>query len=160
MRVICSPSGGWAATTRRTRRAGWDHCVVGDEYIPPVGWRPWAKRRCIVDRAAQHGLSARLSWPTGHRGQIRRHAAAKLVTELVPMARHGLLQARVAAAEADGLLEVISARAASGQTGAVWQRATLAAAKRRHDPQRALAVMLDRHIQCADTGMPVHDCHR
>jgi gamma-glutamyl:cysteine ligase YbdK (ATP-grasp superfamily) len=107
-------------------------------------------------RAAQHGLSARLSWPAGHRDQTRTLAAAKLVAELVPAARHGLLQAGVAAAEADGLLEVISARAASGQTGAVWQRATLAAAKRRHDPERALAVMLNRYLQCAETGLPVH----
>jgi gamma-glutamyl:cysteine ligase YbdK (ATP-grasp superfamily) len=107
-------------------------------------------------RAAQHGLSARLSWPAEHRGQIRRLAAARLVVELVPAARQGLLQAGVAAAEADGLLEIISARAASGQTGAVWQRATLAAAKRRHDPERALAVMLNRYLQWAETGLPVH----
>jgi gamma-glutamyl:cysteine ligase YbdK (ATP-grasp superfamily) len=107
-------------------------------------------------RAAQQGLSAQLSWPAGHRDQIRTLAAAKLVAELVPAARQGLLQAGVAEAEADGLLEVISARAASGQTGAVWQRATLAAAKRRHDRERALAVMLDRYLQCADTGLPVH----
>ena len=107
-------------------------------------------------RAAQHGLSARLSWPAGHRDQIRTLAAAKLVADLVPAARCGLLQVGVTAAEADGLLEVISARAASGQTGAVWQRATLAAARRRHDPERALAIMLDRYLQCADTGLPVH----
>ena len=107
-------------------------------------------------RAAQQGLSAQLSWPTGHRDQIRTLTAAKLVTELVPAARQGLLQAGVAAAEADALLEIISARAASGQTGAVWQRATLADARRRHDRERALAVMLDRYLQYADTGLPVH----
>jgi gamma-glutamyl:cysteine ligase YbdK (ATP-grasp superfamily) len=107
-------------------------------------------------RAAQHGLSARLSWPAGHRDQMRTVAAAKLVPELVPAARHGLLQAGVAAAEADALLAVISARAASGQTGAVWQRATLAAARRRHDPERALAVMLNHYLQYAETGLPVH----
>jgi gamma-glutamyl:cysteine ligase YbdK (ATP-grasp superfamily) len=107
-------------------------------------------------RAAQQGLSARLSWPAEHRDQLRTRAAAKLVAELVPAARQGLLQAGVTAAEADGLLEVITARVASGQTGAVWQRATLAAASRHHDPQRALAIMLDRYLQCADTGLPVH----
>jgi hypothetical protein len=107
-------------------------------------------------RAAQQGLSARLSWPAGHRDQMRTVAAAKLVAELVPAARHGLLQAGVTAAEADGLLALISARAASGQTGAVWQRATLAAARRHHDPERALAVMLDRYLQYAETGLPVH----
>ena len=107
-------------------------------------------------RAAQHGLSAELSWPAGRRDQMLTLPAAKLVAELVPAARQGLLQAGVAAAEADPLLEVITARAASGQTGATWQRATLAAAERRHDRERALAVMLDRYLQCADTGLPVH----
>jgi gamma-glutamyl:cysteine ligase YbdK (ATP-grasp superfamily) len=107
-------------------------------------------------RAAQHGLSAQLSWPAGHRDQTRTLPAAKLVAELVPAARKGLLQAGVAAAEADPLLAVITARAASGQTGAAWQRATLAAAERRHDRERALAITLDRYLQCADTGLPVH----
>jgi hypothetical protein len=107
-------------------------------------------------RAAQHGLSARLSWPAGHRDQTRTLAAAKLVTELVPAARQGLLDAGVAAAGTDGLLDVIAARTATGQTGAVWQRATLAAARRHHDPERALAIMLDHYLQCAETGLPVH----
>ena len=107
-------------------------------------------------RAARQGLSAQLSWPAGHRDQTRTLPAAKLVAELVPAARQGLLQAGVAAAEADGLLAVISARAASGQTGAAWQRATLAAAEQRHDRDRALAVMFDRYLRCADTGLPVH----
>jgi hypothetical protein len=87
---------------------------------------------------------------------MRTLPAAKLVAELVPAARQGLLQVGVAAAEADGLLEIISARRASGQTGAAWQRATLAAAERHHDRQRALAIMFDRYLQCADTGLPVH----
>jgi gamma-glutamyl:cysteine ligase YbdK (ATP-grasp superfamily) len=107
-------------------------------------------------RAAQYGLSAQLSWPSGHRDQIRTLPAAELVAELVPAARQGLVQAGVATAEADSLLEVISARAASGQTGAAWQRATLAAAERGHDRERALAVMLERYLQCADSGLPVH----
>jgi gamma-glutamyl:cysteine ligase YbdK (ATP-grasp superfamily) len=107
-------------------------------------------------RAAQHGLSAQLSWPAGPRDQMRTVPAAKLIAELVPAARQGLLEAGVAADEANGLLNVISARAASGQTGAAWQRATLAAAERHHDRQRALAIMLDRYLQCAATGLPVH----
>jgi hypothetical protein len=107
-------------------------------------------------RAAQQGLSARLTWPTGHPDQIRTLTAAKLVAELVPAARQGLVEAGVAAEEADGLLNVISARAATGQTGAAWQRATLAAASRCHDREQALAVMLDHYLQYAETGLPVH----
>ncbi len=107
-------------------------------------------------RAAQQGLSAQLSWPTGHRDQIRTLTAAKLVPELVPAARQGLVEAGVLPAEADGLLEVITARAAAGQTGAAWQRDTLATAERHHDRERALAIMLDRYLQHAESGLPVH----
>ena len=107
-------------------------------------------------RAAQHGLSAQLTWPAGQRDQTRTVAAARLVAEVVPAARQGLVEAGVAAEEADGLLDVISARAAIGQTGAVWQRATLAAAEQRHDRERALAVMLSRYLRYSGTGLPVH----
>jgi gamma-glutamyl:cysteine ligase YbdK (ATP-grasp superfamily) len=106
-------------------------------------------------RAAQHGLSAQLTWPAG-RDRTRTVAAGKLVAEVVPAARQGLVEAGVAAEEADGLLEVISARVATGQTGAVWQRAILAAAEQRHDRERALAVMLDRYLRYSGTGLPVH----
>ena len=81
-------------------------------------------------RAAQYGLAAELSWPTGRGHQVRTLPAADLVTELLLAARQGLVGAGVATAEADRLLEVIGARAANGQTGAVWQRAALAAAGR------------------------------
>jgi len=107
-------------------------------------------------RAAQHGLSAQLTWPTGQRDRTRTVAAGRLIAEVVPAARQGLVAAGVAAEEADGLLEVISARVATGQTGAVWQRTTLAAAEQRHDRERALAVMLDRYLRYSRTGLPVH----
>jgi hypothetical protein len=106
-------------------------------------------------RAAQHGLAAELSWPSGpHR--FRTVPAAALVAELLPAARQGLADAGVAAAEADRLLGVIGARVATGQTGAAWQRAALAAAERGRSRQQALAMMLDRYLACAATGQPVH----
>ena len=107
-------------------------------------------------RAAQYGLAAHLSWPTWHKDQMRTLSAAKLVAESLPPAREGLLQAGVAETDADALLAVISGRVASGQTGAMWQRAALAAAEQRLDRDRALCAMLDRYVACADTGLPVH----
>ena len=44
-------------------------------------------------RAAQHGLSAQLTWPTGHRDQTGTVAAGRLVAELVHAAR---LRSRIA----------------------------------------------------------------
>ncbi|HYB48111.1 MAG TPA: glutamate--cysteine ligase [Streptosporangiaceae bacterium] len=118
-------------------------------------------------RAAQYGLAAELSWPLGplpargvRRGrahlQVRALPAADLVAELIPAARQGLLQAGVAGAEADRLLGVIAARLATGQTGAAWQRAALAAAAVGRTREQALAVMLDQYLACAATGQPVH----
>ncbi len=107
-------------------------------------------------RAAQHGLAAELSWPSGPGARVRTVSAADLVAGLLPAARHGLLSAGVAAAEADRLLGVIGERAATGQTGAAWQRAALAAAGHRHSRDEALAVMLGQYLSCAATGQPVH----
>jgi gamma-glutamyl:cysteine ligase YbdK (ATP-grasp superfamily) len=107
-------------------------------------------------RAAQHGLAAPLSWPTWRQDETRTTAARELVPELVPAARQGLLGAGVAAAEADSMLDVIAERAASGQTGAAWQRAALAAAETELDRDRALAAMLSRYLACSATGQPVH----
>jgi gamma-glutamyl:cysteine ligase YbdK (ATP-grasp superfamily) len=107
-------------------------------------------------RAAQHGLAAELSWPADGRDRIRTVRAARLVGELIPAARHGLLTAGVAVREADSLLDVISRRTQTGQTGAVWQRATLAKLERDRNRQEALGMMFERYLVNADTAEPVH----
>ena len=107
-------------------------------------------------RAAQYGLAAGLSWPADRADQVRTLCAADLVTELLPAARQGLVGAGVAAAEADRLLGVIGARVATRQTGAAWQRVTLATSERGRSREQALAVMLDRYLSYAATGQPVH----
>jgi len=107
-------------------------------------------------RAAQHGLAAELSWPAGHGGRLRTLPATELVPELLPAARQGLVRAGVAAAEADRLLGVIAARVATGQTGAVWQRRTLAALEPRLGREPALAATLQRYLEYAACDEPVH----
>jgi hypothetical protein len=107
-------------------------------------------------RAAQHGLSAQLTWPAWRPDQTRTVAASDLVAESLPHARQGLLRAGVAAAEADRLLEIIAARVSSGQTGAVWQRGALAAAMAGPSPEEGPAVMLSRYLDHAATRQPVH----
>jgi hypothetical protein len=107
-------------------------------------------------RAAQQGLSAPLTWLTERADQARMVVASDLVAESLPAARQGLIEAGVAAADADRLLEIIGARASSGQTGAVWQRAALAAALAGPQPEDAFTAMLERYLDCAATGEPVH----
>jgi hypothetical protein len=107
-------------------------------------------------RAAQHGLAAELTWPLALDSRRWTLPAAKLVPRLLPAAREGLVAAGVAPAEADALLAVVGARVASGQTGAAWQRRTLAALEPRLGRQRALAAMLERYLEHAATDQPVH----
>jgi hypothetical protein len=107
-------------------------------------------------RAAQYGLAAVLSWPFRDNRHMPTVTAGQLVPELLPPARDGLVRAGVAAAQADRLLGVISARVATGQTGAVWQRRTLAAAGQRLAREPAVAAMFERYLQCAITEQPVH----
>jgi hypothetical protein len=107
-------------------------------------------------RAAQHGLAAELCWPMRDHGRLMTLPAAELVPHLLPCAHAGLVEAGVAAAEADHLLGVIAGRAATGQTGAVWQRRTLAALQPRLGREGAPAAMLQRYLEHAATGQPVH----
>ena len=107
-------------------------------------------------RAGQLGLGAELAWPLGPGGQVRAVPAAELIHRLLPVARQGLEDAGVATQEVDWLLAVIEARAACGQTGAVWQRRTLAALEPRLGRERGLAAMLERYLEHQRTGDPVH----
>lgn len=116
---------------------------------------PFERADASFHRAAAAGLAADLNWPAGG-DRYRTLSAATLVPELIPAAREGLVKADVAAQEADELLDVISERAKSGQTGAAWQRATLAAAMEHSDADGAFAYLLSRYLECAAAGRPVH----
>jgi hypothetical protein len=107
-------------------------------------------------RAAQLGLQAELGWPSGPGGRVRTVPAVALVERLLPAARQGLSDAGVAPEEADQLLGVIGARAACGQTGAVWQRRALAALEPRLGRARGLLAMLQRYLELQGTDEPIH----
>ena len=59
----------------------------------------------------------------------------------------------------DGLLRAVrslSFRVEAGQTGAVWQRRTLAALEEKADRDQALSELLERYLELQATGEPVH----
>jgi gamma-glutamyl:cysteine ligase YbdK (ATP-grasp superfamily) len=116
---------------------------------------PFARANANFYQAARLGLAAELEWPAGP-DQPRRVGAAELVRRLVPQARQGLEQAGVDGDEAGRLLGVVDERAASGQTGAVWQRRTLAELEPRLGRERAIATMLERYLALSHSDRPVH----
>ena len=115
---------------------------------------PFEVAECNFYRAAQHGLAAELLWPRG-KGLLA-IGARKLVHELLPVARRGLLHAEIDAGECERLLEIIERRATTGQTGAQWQRSRLAALEDKLGRKEALVRMLGEYLDHSDLGAPVH----
>jgi hypothetical protein len=126
-----------------------------------VGWLlpafPFEYAHRNFYRAAQHGLDATLLWPAREAPSPRPVRAAALVAELLPRAHAGLVAAGVDAGEAERLLAIVAARAASGRTGARWQRRALARLERGRGRDEALAALVARYLAEAASGRPVHE---
>jgi hypothetical protein len=97
--------------------------------------------------AARDGLGARLAWLDGRKAG----AADLLETEILPLAREGLLQYRVDPEDVDRYLGLAAARVRTGQNGTAWQRAFIAA--RGRDFSRLTAAYLEHQ----ESGRPVHE---
>lgn len=95
--------------------------------------------------AARDGLDARLFWPGV--GEIE--AGRLLQTRLIPAARDGL--ADLGVPDTRGYMDLLLARVRSGQTGARWQRAALAA--RGGDLHALMAAYCERQR----SGAPAHE---
>jgi CBS domain-containing protein len=103
-------------------------------------------------RAARHGLDAQFQWIDG-----QSHSASSLILdELVPLARQGLSNSRVASEDVDKYLGIIEERARSRQTGARWIMNSLSAngasAAKDVSRRRLTAEILVNQKQ----GSPVH----
>ncbi|MBE2259788.1 MAG: glutamate--cysteine ligase [Candidatus Accumulibacter sp.] len=87
--------------------------------VAPESQLPFAVARDNFYRAARHGLEAQLVWTDGRRQNV----AELLLRELLPLARDGLLELGLAAADIERYLAVVAARVGSRQNGAAWQLA-------------------------------------
>lgn len=108
-------------------------------------------------QAARHGLDAELVWTDAPGARVRPVAAAALAARLVPLARRGLVDHGVEPGEADRWLEVVAARLAARQTGAIWQRRTFERHRRAHPAEEAARLMLEDYLTAVEGGLPVHE---
>jgi gamma-glutamyl:cysteine ligase YbdK (ATP-grasp superfamily) len=107
-----------------------------------------------LHEAARRGLDAHLYWP----GLGEVPVAELVLRRLLPLAREGLSRWGTNPVHADRLLGFIEQRCITGQTGAAWQIATVAAISGRGgaDRQEALRQMTQRYIEHMHTNEPVH----
>jgi gamma-glutamyl:cysteine ligase YbdK (ATP-grasp superfamily) len=86
---------------------------------PPVATGlDFAQCRANFYAAARDGLRAEVTWLKGQRLPMRQ----LLLEELLPLARRGLSGLGIDRADATDYLDLITARVATGRTGADWQR--------------------------------------
>ncbi|MEO8215218.1 MAG: glutamate--cysteine ligase, partial [Myxococcales bacterium] len=110
-------------------------------------------------RAACKGLDAELLWPDGRRGRLRALSARALIEDLLPTAARGLAIIGVEAAESTRWLDIVAQRAATGQTGARWQRQVFDAAARLGNRDEASHELLRAYLEASEggRGRPVHE---
>jgi hypothetical protein len=103
-------------------------------------------------RAARHGLDAQFQWIDGH----SHNAASLILDQLLPLARQGLSNARVASEDIEKYLGIIEERARGGQTGARWIMKSLSAigssASKDATQRRLTSEILANQKQ----GQPIH----
>jgi CBS domain-containing protein len=101
--------------------------------------------------AARHGLKAQLTWTDG-----RDCLAANLIREqLLPLARGGLREAGVDAADGDRYLDVIAERVEREQTGALWSLSSLAAMNSRGTRESRQRALTESMLEHQRSGEPV-----
>src|SRR5579872_1726025 len=106
-----------------------------------------------LHEAARRGLDATLYWP----GLGEVPVADLVLRRLLPAAREGLTRWGVNPGQADRLLGFIEQRCITGQTGAAWQIATVAAISERGAGRpEALRQMTQRYIELMHTNEPAH----
>lgn len=106
-------------------------------------------------RAAQHGLQAKLVWPSAKQNRCRDYPVTGLLKELLPIAVQGLASIGVSAEERNRYMSAIDDRLASGQTGASWQLRCVEALEKTSTREEAMHHMLERMIENSCSNKPV-----
>ncbi len=108
---------------------------------------PFALAQANFYAAARQGLQAELTWLDG-----RRYPARQLILDIaLPLARQGLFDFGLPAAEIEHYLGVLEARVRSGRTGAEWQL------RRLERVDGDLHRMMDGYLDNQRAGAPVHE---
>ena len=108
-------------------------------------------------RAAQHGLQAKLVWPSPRQNSCKEQAVDEILAALLPGVADALSGLGLAKKEVERYVAVIEGRLVTGQTGARWQRQSVAALEEKHSRQDSLHRMLESMIENSASNKPVAD---
>lgn len=102
--------------------------------------------------AARHGLNAQFLWIGG-----RRVSPSDLIlSELLPVARHGLLRAGIDSTDINRYLDVLQERVEEGITGSQWAFDSLTALGKGTTPEVQCRLLTQSMLRNQHSGRPVH----
>lgn len=127
-------------------------CGLSSGEVDPTRGMSFGAARANFQAAAKRGLDARLTWLSGTQTTARK----LLLEELLPVARAGLEDSGLAAADIDRYLGVIEERVRSGRTGAAWALDSFRELLERSSRQAALAAITAETVHNQKEGQPVH----
>lgn len=119
--------------------------ALARQTVAPESRIDFATARTNFYAAARAGLRAEIRWLDGQRGSVR----DLLLEQLLPQARSGLDDLGITPEHATHFLDIIEQRVRSGQNGAAWQRAFIAA----HGAD--MPAMTRRYHELQQDGRPV-----
>lgn len=102
--------------------------------------------------AARHGLKAQFTWLKDQGIP----ASALILNYLLPLAREGLRQASIAAADIHRYLGVIEERVRYGQNGALWALRSLAAMEKQGTREQRHQALAAEMLAQQESNTPVH----
>jgi CBS domain-containing protein len=103
-------------------------------------------------RAARHGLDAQFYWIDGQSFS----ATSLIIDHLLPLARHGLAEARVEASDIDRYLGIIEDRSKSKQTGARWALKSATHISDKTPKDVGLRKLTSEMLTNQKQGQPIH----
>lgn len=108
-------------------------------------------------RAAQYGLDANLVWPRAGQSGYREQSVCAIIERMLPLAREGLARIGIAPQESDLYLGEVEQRLARRRTGAIWQRARLAALRQDLPAAQAQQALLEEYMDYSTRNRPVSE---
>jgi CBS domain-containing protein len=127
--------------------------AVTDEYGDVRAKLPFDLAKANFMAAARYGLHARLHWFGG-----RTYGAEELIlSELIPLARRGLLSHGIAEQDVARYMGVLERRVRSGRTGAQWMLDSLESMESQARPDERYRSLTASLLEHQWSGKPVHE---
>lgn len=106
-------------------------------------------------RAAQYSLDANILWPLTNKHHPEEVSIKDVITKMLPVAKQGLLDLGIEAAEVDKYLAVIKQRVDAKMNGAIWQKQTQKHLEREYNKEQASEILVNSYIKNGRTDKPI-----